>query len=165
MSASSGMFRRASRHPRWLRGGCTGPVIAAESAQAPEFPEAKSSSLVQGFSQGTLQLVGRGQASQQFLSATSILLGESEKRRGAVAEMAGGAAVTQDEYVVGVEIANHGAINQCGQSARNFFICAHDRCVGAAASDDRMLLERQDPLARRARRERTRWCPPGDVAQ
>ena len=96
---------------------------------------------IKRFRQGALQFVGRHEASEQFLAAAPITLGESEERRRAVAEVARGAAATQDEDVVGVEIANHGAVNQRGEPGGNSFRRADDRRIGAAALRDRIFPE------------------------
>ena len=69
---------------------------------------------VKGFSQSALQLVGRHQSGQHFFTAAPLLLGKGMKRRGAIAKMTRGAAAAQHENIIGIQIANHGAVDQHG---------------------------------------------------
>ena len=83
------------------------------------------------FRQRALKLVGCYQAGEQFLSAALILFGKSQEPGSAVAAVTGCAAATQDEDVVGIQIANHGAIDERGQAPAGTF-CSVPRIVASA---------------------------------
>lgn len=123
----NGFFRPRAHEASGDHRGYPGNVGDRMEAAVPE---------VEGLRQRTLQLVGRDQANQQFLSAAPILLGNCEEPGRGVATMAGGTATTQNENVIGVQIANHGAIDQRSQLRRDLPICAQDRRLGAATLFD-----------------------------
>jgi hypothetical protein len=93
--------------------------------------------------QSALQFIGCDQASEEFLAASAIALGNSEERRRRVAEMARGATAAQDEDVVCIQIADPGAVDQRSHGRGNFITCADNRRIGTTAGGNRMFLERE----------------------